>query len=161
MANITNNFINSVLSPAGLTTIDTSVTTIDTTIGPVSHTLTDEERASYFSLDVNNKVFVQEALQEANLNGSILPSAINVGFLFNDITLFDQMDEIESALEGLLRKVRDSKRVAGHEAYVMALTIYTMFKSLAAVGVPGAQQSADRLGERFAQSGGGTPSTEI
>jgi hypothetical protein len=161
MANITNNFINSVLSPADLTTIDTSVTTIDTTIGPVSHTLTDEERASYFSLDVNNKVFVQEALQEANLNGSILPSAINVGFLFNDITLFDQMDEIESALEGLLRKVRDSKRVAGHEAYVMALTIYTMFKSLAAVGVPGAQQSADRLGERFAQSGGGTPSTEI
>jgi hypothetical protein len=67
MANITNNFINSVLSPAGLTTIDTSVTNIDTTIGPVSHTLTDEERASYFSLDVNNKVFVEEALQEATL----------------------------------------------------------------------------------------------
>jgi hypothetical protein len=67
---------------------------------------------------------------------------------------------MRTGLEGLLRKVRDSKRVAGHEAYVMALTIYTMFKSLAAVGVPGAQQSADRLGERFKQSGGGNTPLE-
>jgi hypothetical protein len=67
---------------------------------------------------------------------------------------------IESGLENLLRKVKDAKRVAGHEAYAMALTIYTLYRSLAAVGVPGAQQSADGLGERFTQNGGGAPKTD-
>jgi hypothetical protein len=85
----------------------------------------------------------------------MLPSAVNVGALGNDLVLFKQLDGIEGQLEGLLRKVRDAKRVVTHEAYAMALTIHTMYRLLAAVGVPGVQQSADRLGERFAQTGGG------
>lgn len=157
MANISTNLLNVVLSATEQATVQTAITSIDTTIDPVEQTLTDEERVSYLSLDVNNKVFAEEALQEATSNGSMLPSAISTTFLSNDLTLFNQMDEIESQLENVLRKVKDAKRVAGHEAYAMALTIYTIYRSLAAVGVAGAQQSADRLGERFIQSGGGTP----
>jgi hypothetical protein len=95
------------------------------------------ERISFLSLDVNNKVFAEEALQEAVSNGSMLPAAVNTKFLKNDLGLYDQLDSIESQLEIVLRKVKDSKRVAGHEAYAMALTIYTLFRSLAAVSVPG------------------------
>lgn len=157
MANITTNLLNITLTPAELGVLQGAITTIDAGLAPVVQGLTENERTSYFSLDENNKVFTEEALQEATVNGSMLPSAVNVGFLGNDLTLFNQLDGLESQLEGVLRKVRDSKRVVAHEAYAMALTIYTLYRSLAAVGVPGAQQSADRLGERFAQTGGGAP----
>lgn len=161
MANITTDLLNIVLTPAEEAAIQGGITAVDTGLASVERGLTDEERASLFSLNESNKVFVQEALQEATVNGAMLPSAINVGALGNDIALFDQLDGIESQLEGLLRKVKDSKRIAAHEAYAMALTIYTMYRSLAAVGVPGAQQSADRLGERFAQqASGGSPVTD-
>jgi hypothetical protein len=155
MANISTNLLDVILTAAEQGTIQTAIATIDTTLDPVESTLTDEGRASLLSLDVNNKVFAEEALQEVQTNGSMLPSAVNALFLKNDLELFNQLDGIESQLENVLRKVKDAKRVAGHEAYAMALTIYTLYRSLAAVGVAGAQQSADRLGERFAQNGGG------
>jgi hypothetical protein len=157
MANISTNLLNVVLAATDMGTVTTAIATIDTTLDPVESTLTDEERASLLSLDVNNKVFAEEALQEVDTNGSMLPAAVNSLFLKNDLTLYDQLDGIESQLENVLRKVRDAKRVAGHEAYAMALTIYTLYRSLAAVGVAGAQQSADRLGERFAQNANGAP----
>ena len=160
MANISTNLLDVILSPAEQGTIQTAITTIDTTLDPVEHTLTDEERSSLLSLDVSNKVFAEQALEEAVNNGSMLPTAVNTTFLKNDLQLYDQLDGIESQLENVLRKVKDAKRVAGHEAYAMSLTIYTLFRSLAAVGVAGAQQSADRLGERFAQNGGGAPKTD-
>jgi hypothetical protein len=158
MANISTNLLDIVLSPADTVAIQTAITTIDTTLDPVEHTLTDEERASLLSLDVSNKVFAEEALEEAVNNGSMLPAAVNTTFLKNDLGLYDQLAVIESQLENVLRKVKDAKRVAGHEAYAMALTIYTLYRSLAAVGVAGAQQSADRLGERFTNNGAGAPS---
>lgn len=157
MANISTNLLDIVLSPADTVAIQTAITTIDTTLDPVEHTLTDEERASLLSLDVSNKVFAEEALEEAVNNGSMLPAAVNTTFLKNDLALYDQLAGIESQLENVLRKVKDAKRVAGHEAYAMALTIYTLYRSLAAVGVAGAQQSADRLGERFTNNGAGAP----
>ena len=157
MANITTNLVNTTLTAADAAAIQGGIAAVDTGLASVEQGVTPDERVSYFSLDESNKVFAEEALQEATVNGSMLPSAVNVGFLGNDLTLFNQLDGIESQLEGLLRKVRDSKRVAAHEAYAMALTIYTLYRSLAAVGVPGAQQSADRLGERFAQQSQGGP----
>lgn len=155
MANISTNLLNAVLTATEQTAVQAAITTIGTTLAPVQHPLTDEERASYLALDVNNKVFSEDALEEATVNGAMLPTAVNVTHLSNDLELYDQLDGIESQMENELRKVKDAKRVVGHEAYAMALTIYTLFRSLAAVGVPGAQQSADRLAARFAQNGGG------
>jgi hypothetical protein len=81
MANISTNLLDIVLTPAERGTIQTAIGTIDTTLDPVEHTLTDEERASLLSLDVSNKVFAEEALEEALSNGSMLPSAVNTAFL--------------------------------------------------------------------------------
>ncbi len=160
MANITSNLLNITLSAVDMATAQGAITTLDTTIDPVVRGLTDAERASLFSLDENNKVFVEEALFEITTNGAILPSAVSAAFLSSDLMLFNQLDGLESQLEGLLVKVKDTKRLAGHEAYAMSLTIYTLYKSLAAVGLVAAQQSAERLGERFAQQGGGAPAPQ-
>lgn len=155
MANITSNLLNTTIPVIDLGTVQTSLAGISTTLGGVLRALTDDERASLFSLDENNKVFVEEALNEITTNGALLPSAVSATFLASDLELFNQLDGLESQVENLLTRIKDTKRLAGHESYAMSLTIYTLYKSLAAVGVAGAQQSADRLGERFQQQGGG------
>jgi hypothetical protein len=160
MSNISNNLSNTTIPAAGVAAVQGGFTAITTVLDPLMQTLVDEQRESLLSLNVDNKVFVEEALDEITNHGSILPSAVNATFLANDLTFFNQLDSIEHDLEHLLIKVRDTKRVAGHEAYAMALTIYTLYKALAAAGVAGAQASADRLGERFAQQGGGAPAPE-
>lgn len=157
MANITNNLLNTTIPVIDLGIVQTSITTLSTTLDPVLRALTDEEREALFSLNVNNKVFVDEALVEINTNGAILPSAVSAALLDSDLTLFNQLSAIETQVENFLKRIKDTKRLAGHEAYAMSLTIYTLYKALAAVGIEGAQQSADKLGERFVQQGGGAP----
>ncbi|MGE0638370.1 MAG: hypothetical protein AB7G44_09645 [Bacteroidia bacterium] len=160
MANITDNLLNTSIPAAGLAAVQTGITGIATVLDPITHTLIDEQRESLLSLNVDNKVFVEEALVEITTNGAILPSAVNAAFLANDLLFFNQLSGIETQLENLLIRIKDTKRLAGHEAYAMALTIYTLYKALAAAGVPGAQQSADKLGERFNQQGGGAPAPQ-
>ena len=157
MANISNNLSNTTIPATGMVVVQGGLTAISTELDPILQTLTDEQRESLLSLNVDNKVFVEEALEEITSNGAILPSAVNATFLANDLAFFNQLNGLEGQLENLLQRIRDTKRVAGHEAYAMALTIYTLYKALAASGVAGAQASADKLGERFAQQGGGAP----
>ena len=153
MANVTQNLLDITISAADQTTIMDAFGIIGTTLAPYLRTLTDDQRTKLFSLDVDNKVFVDEALQEVTNNGGILPNAVSGPQLQNDVTLYEQTDEFLSVFTGLIVQVSDTRRLAGHEAYCMALTAFTLFKALAAAGIPGAQQSADRLAERFENSG--------
>lgn len=153
MANITTNLIDTNISPADRTTIQTAVNTIKTTLDPYVRNLTEEERDRLLSLDVNNKVFVEEALDEITNNGTMLPAAISASQIENDLALFNQLDSLESVLQNMLDRVRDTKRLTGHEAYAMALAAYTIYKALANSGVEAARTSAERLGQRFVNNG--------
>lgn len=153
MANITVDLVNDTISTADQTTISTAIANLNTALNAYVHPLTDEERDTLLSLDVNNKVFVEETINEITNNGAVLPPAISLSHLQNDLDLFNQLDSIESQLMNVLNRVRDTKRIAGHEAYAMALATYTIYKSLANAGVDGTRESAQRLGERFASSG--------
>ena len=148
MANITLNRLSTTISPADLTTVNNAGETIATTLSFLI-ALTEEERSSLFSLNVNNKVFVEEALEEAQNNGSILPAYINVAELEKDLTLFNQLGDILSFVRNMLSKLEDTQRLAGHECYATSLAIYQMYKSAAEAGIPGAAASYERLRERF------------
>ena len=134
--------------------------TISTTLDTYLQTLTDAQRTSLHSLNVDNKVFVDEALSEVTNNGGILPDAVNAAELRKDVEFFEQLDDLISNLDNMRNQLSDTRRLAGHEAYSMSLTAYTLYKALATAGIPGAQQSADRLGERFTQNGAGGPAGE-
>ena len=114
---------------------------------------------SLFSLDEANKVFVEECLQEAQVNGTILPLPVQplVKEMNKDLTLFNQLDQAESIFNGWMIRIKDTKRLTAHEAYKVALTVYTIYEALAKAGVPGAQASYDRLKQRFAGQGGRPP----
>lgn len=149
MANLSADLVNIKLTASELITLQTGIANVKVGITHVERSLNKEERTSLSSLGGKRKVMAQEALQEANLKGAILPPAISTTRLENDLDLYVQLDQLESELKDLLIRVQDSKRVAGHEAFTMATAIYNFFRSLAEVGVSGAQQSADRLGRHF------------
>jgi hypothetical protein len=163
MANITENRISLVISDTDVTALETAAGQVSTIINANTIALEDDERASLFSLDEANKVFAEEALQEAQANGSILPPVVQglVPELAKDLTLFMQLDNFENTqINQWLQRVKDTKRLSAHESYKVALIIYGIYEALAKAGVPGAQASYDRLKQRFMNRGGGaTPIT--
>jgi len=155
MANVIENRISTTISAADETAMGTAADTITPILESCTIALEENERASLFSLDEANKVFAEEALQEALNHGDILPQPVQslVPEMQKDLTLFNQLDELESGLNQWLIRIKDTKRLTAHESYKVALTIYTMYEALAKVAVPGAKASYDRLKERFARQG--------
>lgn len=163
MANITENRISQTIIAADATTLSTGATQVTGIVNNYTIALEPNERESLFALDEANLVFAYEALQEAQSNLSLLPQPLQnlVPEMDKDITLYNQLQEFESAYVAQWAiRVKDTKRLTGHEAYKVALTIYTMFEALAKAGVPGAQAAYDRLKQRFLNRGGGAPVVE-
>ncbi len=153
MSNTSQNLLNQVLDGAVITQIMDSLAVIEAAL-PDS-TLTPEERSSLNAISVNNKVFAEEVLDEMNTNP--LPgitATYSKDSLANDLQLFEQVETITSRTANIVQKLDDLKRVAGHEAYGMATGAYNMYESMARTGIPGAQNSYDRLKPRFAGQGG-------
>ncbi|WP_026725209.1 hypothetical protein [Flavobacterium sasangense] len=156
MSNLSENRINVVITPADITAINTSVNTILSKI-PANTTLTDEQRLSYNAINVANKVFAEDCLIEAQLNGAgILPGFVSLPNMQNDLTVFDQLDQMESALNNALQRIADAKRIAGHEAYGQANVIYNAFRTANDSGIANAKASVDKLKPRYEAQGNGT-----
>lgn len=152
MSNITENRINTVLTAADITAINTNITAINNKL-PLG-SLDDDQRFKYKAIDVNNKVFAEDTITELNISGNgIIPAFINVAFIQNDLTFFEQIDAIEASLLNQLQKVADLKRIAGHEAYNAALTVYKIYDAANQAGIPGAKQAYDKLKARFEAQG--------
>ncbi|MBC7641156.1 MAG: hypothetical protein H7174_02265 [Flavobacterium sp.] len=161
MSNLTENKLNTVIAAADLAIIAASVTTIASKLPTAS--LTEDQRNSLKSIDVNNKIFVEDVVTELGINATgIIPSFINPTFIQNDLALFEQLDGIEASLQNLLQKIADLKRIAGDEAYSMALVSYKIYDAANQSGIPGAKQAYDKLKVRFdAQTtGAGRPAAQ-
>jgi hypothetical protein len=156
MSNLSENRINVVLAAADVSAINTAVSTILSKV-PANTTLTDEQRVSYNAINVANKVFADDCLAEAQANGTgILPAFVNLTNLQNDLSVFEQLDQIESMLNNTLQRVADAKRIAGHEAYGQANVVYSAFKTANESGIPNAKSSFDKLKARFEAQGNST-----
>jgi hypothetical protein len=153
MANINDNRVNLTLTPAQLTTVSTAISSLNSTLSMLL-ALTDDERASLLGINVDNKQFVDETLEEMTNNGAILPTYLNVQNLQKDVQLFEQLDGLHSQLMNVVQKISDTRRLAGHESYNMSLAVYKMYEAATQMGIPNARQSYDRLKQRFQQSSG-------
>lgn len=152
MGNITENKLNLVITAADLTAINTSIAAIGLKLPAGS--LTDDQRMNLKSINVDNKVFVEDAIVEMTVNGAgIMPAFLNVVNLQNDITLYNQLDTIESGINTLLQRISDLKRIAGDEAYTGGLMVYRIFESANSAGINQAKQSYEKLSARFNAQG--------
>lgn len=152
MGNITENKLNLVITTADLAAISTNMAAIGLKLPAGS--LTDDQRMNLKSINVDNKIFVEDAITEMTVNGSgIMPAFLNAANLQNDITLYDQLDTIESGINTLLQRIADLKRIAGDEAYTGGLTVYRIFESANSAGLNQAKQPYEKLRARFNAQG--------
>ena len=162
MGNITENKLNMIIAAVDIAAINTDIAAINSKLPAGS--LTDEQRSNLKAINVDNKVFVEDAIVEMTVNGAgVLPAFLNAAHLQNDITLFNQLETIESGLNTLLQRVSDLKRIAGDEAYTGGLTVYRIFESANSAGLNQAKQPYKKLRARFnAQGNAGRPApTEV
>ena len=157
MANPNSNRIDTVISPADLTTINTAGDTLRLTFDPYMRDLTPQERESMFSLAEENEAFADAAVEQGQLLIAQMPLAMQ-GIISNtarDQQLFDQLDTLEDTLLApIQQRVKDTKRLAAHEQYTGALAIYRFIEAGADLGLPGFQAAYDILKVRFAGQGG-------
>ncbi len=148
MSNLTENRINRILDEIAMTNALAAITNLETELPEGS--LDDAQRDNYRAINVQNKVFTEDVMIEmANNGATILPPYLNLDLLKNDFTLFEQLDTLESRLVNATRKLSDLKRIAGHEAYTFALSVYKSYDAANQAGIPGAKESYERLSERF------------
>lgn len=153
MGNLTQNRLNVILTPVAVTGINTNIAAVATQLPAGS--LTDEERAGFKAIDVDNKVFVEDVIIEMGISGTgIIPPFLSSAIIQNDLTLFGQLDAIESNINNLLRRVSDLKRICGSEGYDNALAVYRIYEAANFAGIPGAKESYEKLKARFDGQGG-------
>lgn len=152
MSNLYVNRLSAVLSVAEIARITAGLADVQQTM-PFLLGLTENERRQLPMIRKSNKLFVDEAVRLVGDNQTLLPGYINPLEMGKDLSLHDQLLEIERMLEQLLEKVRHTRMLAGSEAYVAALLFYEMAKSAAARGIAGSDTVAKRLGERFVRHG--------
>jgi hypothetical protein len=156
MSNITENRLNATILPADITIINTSITAIAAKLPAGS--LTPEQRKSLLSLDVENKVFVEDCINEMAISGTgIVPPFISAANIQNDLSLFEQLDIVEANLENLLQKVSDLKRIAADEAMSASNTVYKAYEMANEAGIANAKQGYDKLKARYARQGQNPP----
>lgn len=152
MSNLTENRLNTTISATDLTAINTAIATMLAKLPAIS--LTDDQRAGMKSIDVANKVFAEDAIYQITSNGAgVIPAYVSVTNMQNDLTLYEQVDQIKASLTAVTQRLDDIRQVTGDELYTAALTSYKLFESASAAGVPNAKGGYEALKARFAGQG--------
>lgn len=150
--NITHNRIDLVMPPADLTTVKQHITDA-AAVTPWLIGLEDDEKKGMPGINVQNKQFVEDCLNEMAAEPGILPSFIDPTKVKTDFVLFTQLEEVAIRLEDYLDKVRDTQYLAGAEAYAICLIYYRLVEAAAKAGLPGADERYRRLKVRFEAQG--------
>jgi len=97
------------------------------------------------------KPFVEKAYDLASRSAIINPGANMVTTGLNDLNLFSFLMSLENELLQLLEMVRDTRQLAGGEAYEVARYVYSKAKMELKMGTPGMQTIVDELGKLYKQ----------
>jgi hypothetical protein len=154
--NITINRLNTVMKDAEITAVKNLIKDIYGNM-PFLIGLTTDERVTLPKISENNKVFVSDSINALANNAPMLPSYLNAADIKSDLTLYEQLDELEMLALQLVEKIQDTRMLCGSEAYTSSLTAYRLFEAAASAGIPGADSIYDALKQRFAGQGSSAP----
>lgn len=154
MSNLFNNPITLALAAADVAVIEANASATIAKL-PTNATLTEDDRkGGNNDIDVQNKQFVEDTKAELTINGAaIMPGWFPLSRVAENIAFFTTADALESQYQNIVTRLSDAKRIAGRQAYAAALKAYAQYQSAAAAGVPGAQESYNKLRERFEKLG--------
>lgn len=158
MANININRLHSTIDQVDFDAVISAFQTIESTL-PFLIGLTAEERKVLPKINVDNKIFTEDAINAAVHNPDFIPRFLNVSEMQTDLTLFEQLDQLMGVANRVAEKISDTRMLAGSESFISALTAYRAFETAANSGMPGADLIYQQLRERFLH-GGGAPDPE-
>lgn len=155
--NENNNRITSTVSNVAMDAARAAISGLEQSFS-MSVGLSPEERMTLPKISVDNRVFVEDALNAMNTptGASIMPAFLSAASAQIDLDVYEQMDELITRLDAIRAKLADQRTLAGCEAYTTALTFYKLAQAAAGAGIPGVQAVVDALRERFAGQGGST-----
>ena len=148
MSNLNSNRIAQTIAPSDVVVVKKLLSDVLVTL-PFLTGLTIAERQSLPKINVSNKAFVEDCINQMNNNISFMPAYLNTVEMQKDLTLFHQLDEIRNIAAQVTELIEDTLMLAGSEAFISALVGYRLFGGAAAAGVPGADSIYDQLKERF------------
>lgn len=115
--------------------------------------LSDDDRKTLQMVDDGRKPFVEKSIEFAVRNPSLDPGSGMLEAAPNDVSLYSFLSTVENELKQLLEMVRDTKQVAGSEAYDVARFVYMKAKMNVKMGIPGSQAIVDELSKLYKQNG--------
>lgn len=153
--NENNNRVQRCISAAEFTTITGLMNELERLLLPYTVGLTPEERMSLPKINVDNRMFIQDCINEMKLPASngFLPAYFKPIDIEADLTMFDQCENLATRLTSLAGKVDNTRLLSGSEAFTSMLTFKRLADAAEAAGVPGADQTARKLRERFQGQG--------
>jgi len=114
--------------------------------------LSDADKKSLQLLDDGRKPFTEKSHELATRTPAINPGDALLTACEHDLNLYSGLAIIENELQQLLEMVRDTKQLAGAEAYEVARFIYMKSKMALKMKEPGMQAIVDELGKLFKQT---------
>ncbi|HZK95458.1 MAG TPA: hypothetical protein VFC67_14715 [Prolixibacteraceae bacterium] len=115
--------------------------------------LSNGARANLQMMNDGRKPFVEKCLDFASRNPNLRPEENIVTEGDKDIKLFSFLQSVENELSQILEMVRDTRQLAGSEAYDAGLKIYRKAKYNESNDVPGSKAIVEELGKLFKQGG--------
>ncbi|MCP4438281.1 MAG: hypothetical protein GY810_04990 [Aureispira sp.] len=112
-------------------------------------TLTEDERHQIPVMSRSTELFVADTLQTAHQCREALPAYVDVDELLKDVDLYDSLTRVLLPLNRLRDKIKDTKKLAGAEAYSSSSILYNMLQMAARMGVEDMDKAVLMLTQRY------------
>lgn len=126
-------------------------------LAPYLETLIVEKRQDLPKMGDKTVNFVTKASECTSTLPTLIPSYLDAEGLRLDAGVYAELLPIYQRLDVFLRQVTDTRMLASHEGYAVALSVYQALRAAARNGQPGAQAAVDELKVRFAAQGNRSP----
>jgi len=137
--------------PAALDSVQQAIDTIKTAL-PFLVKLSDAERKSMSLMDDGRRPFVEKCFDLGARNAFADPGPGLIDAGKKDLNLFITLTTIKNETEQLLEMLRDTRQLAGAEAYETARFIYMKAQMAVKMKQPGSQSIVDELGKLYKQT---------
>jgi len=111
--------------------------------------VSEDQKKSIQQMDDGRKPFTEKARDYATRNAAINPGDTLLAAAEHDLILYSGLSVVENELEQLLEMVRDTKQLAGAEAYEVSRFVYMKAKMALKMKEPGMQAIVGELGKLY------------
>ena len=150
------NLNNSHLTAAQVTAAKTALTSLETALAAVNINLSAEDRQRYGSINEQNKLLVNKAMDYHNNQPELQTPHVDWAEYSNDFSSRNTLESLIARLESLTTRLKNAKILHDYDNYQAALADYAYSSFMAGTGTVGFEGKMNDLKQFF----GRTPSSD-